>query len=75
MQTEQKIRRLTESAVLIALGMGLALFTNYIPFLHLPYGGSVTVFSMVPLVILSFRYGIGWGFFSGLVFGLLRMAT
>lgn len=69
-----KTRRLTESALLIALGTVLALLTNYIPFLNLPYGGSVTIFSMVPLIILSFRYGIGWGFFSGIVFGILQMA-
>ena len=69
-----KTRRLTESALLIALGTVLALLTNYIPFLNLPYGGSVTIFSMVPLIILSYRYGIGWGFFSGVVFGVLQMA-
>ena len=69
-----KTRRLTESALLIALGTVLALLTNYIPFLNLPYVGSITIFSMVPLIILSYRYGIGWGFFSGLVFGVLQMA-
>ena len=50
------------------------LLTNYLPFLNLPYGGSITIFSMVPLVLLSFRYGLAWGFFSGVVFGLLQMA-
>ena len=69
-----KTRRLTESALLIALGTVLALLTNYIPFLNLPYGGLVTVFSMVPLILLSYRYGTGWGFFSGIVFGLIQMA-
>ena len=69
-----KTRRLTESALLIALGTVLALLTNYLPFLNLPYGGSITIFSMVPLVLLSFRYGLAWGFFSGIVFGLLQMA-
>ncbi len=69
-----KTRRLTESALLIALGTVLALLTNYLPFLNLPYGGSITIFSMVPLVLLSFRYGLAWGFFSGVVFGLLQMA-
>ncbi len=70
----QKTRRLTESALLIALGTVLALLTNYIPFLNLPYGGSVTIFSMVPLIVLSYRYGVRWGFFSGIVFGILQMA-
>jgi len=70
----QKTRRLTESALLIALGTVLALLTNYIPFLNLPYGGSITIFSMVPLIVLSYRYGLSWGFFSGIVFGVLQMA-
>lgn len=69
----QKTRKLTESAILIALGTVLALLTNYIPFLNLPYGGSITIFSMVPLVVISYRYGVKWGIFSGIVFGLLQM--
>ncbi|PWL71622.1 MAG: energy-coupled thiamine transporter ThiT [Clostridiales bacterium] len=73
-QMNPKTRRLTESALLIALGTVLALLTNYLPFLNLPYGGSITIFSMVPLIILAFRYGIRWGFFSGIVFGVLQMA-
>lgn len=59
----QKTRKLTESAILIALGTVLALLTNYIPFLNLPYGGSITIFSMVPLVVISYRYGVKWGDF------------
>lgn len=69
----QNTRKLTESAILIALGTVLALLTNYIPFLNLPYGGSITIFSMVPLVVISYRYGVKWGIFSGIVFGLLQM--
>ena len=69
-----KTRRLTESALLIALGTVLALLTNYLPFLNLPYGGSITIFSMVPLVLIAFRFGMVWGIFSGVVFGLLQMA-
>ena len=69
-----KTRRLTESALLIALGTVLALLTNYLPFLNLPYGGSITLFSMVPLIIISYRFGLIWGLFSGVVFGILQMA-
>ncbi len=67
-----KTRRLTESALLIALGTVLALLTNYLPFLNLPYGGSITIFSMVPLVLIAFRFGMVWGIFPVLCLAFCR---
>lgn len=60
--------RLTESAVMIALGTVLSL----IKLIDLPYGGSVTPASMLPLVLIACRYGGGWGCFVGFVYGLLQ---
>ena len=48
-------RRLTDTAILIALGTVLSLFK-----IDLPFGGGVTICSMLPLVIISFRYGWKW---------------
>jgi len=39
----------------------------------LPYGGSVTLGSMVPIMWLSFRRGPKIGIFAGAVFGLLAL--
>lgn len=61
--------RLTETAVMIALGTVLSL----IKLIDLPYGGSVTVAHMVPVLLIAYRYGTRWGLFSGLVYGLLQM--
>lgn len=36
-------------------------------------GGGVTLCSMVPLVLLSFRWGWKWGCFAGFVYSLLQM--
>ncbi len=61
--------RLTETAVMLALGTVLSL----VKLIDLPYGGSVTVGHMVPVLLIAYRYGSKWGVFSGLVYGLLQM--
>lgn len=61
--------RLTETAILIAIAVVLSEFTV----IKLPFGGNVTVFSQLPIIMLAFRYGTPWGLLSGLVFGILEM--
>ncbi len=61
-------RALVESAILIAIGTMLSV----IKIAELPYGGSVTVASMLPIVIISYRHGIGRGLVSGLIFGVIQ---
>lgn len=65
----QKIRRLAESAIMLALSTILA----ELAVIEFPFGGSVTVFSQVPMVVISYRYGIKWGIFSGLTMGIIQM--
>lgn len=62
-------QRLTETALMIALATVLAAF----PIVELPMGGSVTVCSMLPIIILSYRYGTKWGLTSGLIHGIIQM--
>ncbi len=59
---------LVECAVLIAL----ATILSMLKLVDLPYGGSVTVASMLPIVILSHRHGLEWGLPSALVFGVIQ---
>jgi thiamine transporter len=59
---------LAEAAILVALATVL----SYIRFVVFPQGGSVTLASMVPLVILSYRRGWKVGIFAGLVYGLIQ---
>ena len=66
---KQKIRRLAESAIMLALSIILAEFAVF----KLPYGGSVTLFSQLPLVVISYRYGVKWGGFTGLVMACIQM--
>ena len=70
MVSYSKTRRLVESAVMIAVGTVLSLFEFKGPW---ALGGGITVCAMLPLVILSFRYGMGWGTFSAFVFSVMQM--
>lgn len=64
-----KTRTLVECALMIALGTVLANIKIY----ELPNGGSVTLFSMLPFILISFRHGVKWGLFTGFVNSLLQM--
>lgn len=62
-------RRLTETAIMIALATGL----SYVTMFKLPMGGSITLFSQVPIIIIGYRYGAKWGCVTGIIHGLLQM--
>ncbi|MCD7796394.1 MAG: energy-coupled thiamine transporter ThiT [Clostridiales bacterium] len=62
-------RKLTETAVMLALAVALSYVTIY----SLPMGGSVTLFSQVPIIIIGYRYGAKWGISTGIIYGILEM--
>lgn len=64
------LKRITESAILIAIGTVLSLFTFKGPW---ALGGGITFCSMLPLVLTAHRHGTRWGILSALVYGLLQM--
>ena len=68
-KTYSNTRILVECALMIALGTVLANIKIY----ELANGGSVTLFSMVPFILVSFRHGAKWGLFTGFVNSLLQM--
>ncbi len=68
-----KVKRLTESAMLLAVAIVLELVSKtFIP--EMPFGGQVTVVSMLPVVLISYRHGVKWGLVSGVAYALLEMA-
>jgi len=60
---------LAEIIVFAALSSVLYIFRPF----SLPYGGSVTLGSMVPVIWLSMRRGVYVGFISGAIFGILAL--
>ena len=68
-----KTKRITESAMLLAIAIVLELLSKtLIP--EMPFGGQLTVVSMLPVVLISYRHGVKWGIFSGVVYAVLEMA-
>ena len=65
-----RVHRMVESAVMLAIAVVLSLFPLSSPW---ALGGGITVCSMLPLVILSWRYGCLWGVFTAFVYSLLQM--
>lgn len=66
-----RLQALCESALLLALGFVLSFLKIY----QMPNGGSVTVASMLPVILIGIRWGLGWGFGSAIVFSLLQFLT
>ena len=73
MTRKTNARRLTTSAMMLAMATVLALICAYIPFLNLPFGGGFTVASMLPIVIVSYMYGVKWGFFVSFTYSCIQI--
>ncbi|MDE5564943.1 MAG: energy-coupled thiamine transporter ThiT [Oscillospiraceae bacterium] len=63
--------RLVETGILLAIATVLSVIQPF----QLPFGGGITIASMLPIILISYRHGIKWGFFSAFVYSLLQMAT
>ncbi len=64
---------LVESAVMIALAAVLELVAKMvIP--EMPFGGQITIVSMLPVVLVGWKYGLGKGVVTGFVYSLVQMA-
>ena len=68
-----KTKRLTESAMLIAIAVVLELVgRTVIP--PMPFGGQLTLCAMLPIVLISWRHGVRWGLTAGFGYSLVQMA-
>ena len=62
------VRKLTESAIFIAIGTVLSILK-----IDLPFGGGVTIASMLPLVLISHRWGWRWGVLTAFAYSLIQL--
>ena len=68
-----KTKRLTESAMLLSVAIVLELCSKmFIP--ELPFGGQITLVSMLPVVLISYRHGVKWGLVSSVAYAMIEMA-
>ncbi len=61
-------RMLVEGGIMIAMAQAL----SYLKLFKMPYGGSVTLGSMVPIFIFAIRWGAGKGFIVGALYGIIH---
>lgn len=54
------------------MGIALAFAASYIRLLHFPYGGSVTLCSMLFIVLIADWYGVRTGVLTGFAYGMLQ---
>ena len=57
------------AGVMIAMGTALGFVKPF----ELPYGGAITLCSMLPVMFFSYRCGLKWGLSAGLVFSVLQL--
>lgn len=70
---KDRVRMMVESAMLLAIGVVLEVVSRmFIP--PQTFGGQLTIVCMLPVVLISYRYGMKWGLFSAFVYALLQMA-
>ncbi|MBB2182046.1 energy-coupled thiamine transporter ThiT [Lachnospiraceae bacterium MD1] len=56
-----------------AMAITLAVLTSLIPVLRLPYGGSITYFSMFFICLIGYLYGPKAGVLTGIAYGFINL--
>lgn len=62
----------TRQLVFCAMAMALAFITSYLKLFNMPWGGSVTLCSMLFIVLVANWYGPKTGILVGLAYGILQ---
>ncbi len=70
--SKQKLIILCECAILVALSTVLSTVCKI---WESPLGGSVTLLSMLPIMLISMRHGLKWGFGSAFVYSVIQLIT
>lgn len=65
----KNVVNLVLGGIMIALGTVL----SFIKAFDLPYGGSITLCCMLPVMLYSYRCGIKWGLGAGFTFSVLEL--
>ena len=68
----EKNKMSTKQLVFCAMAMALAFITSYIKLWEMPWGGSITLCSMLFIVLVGNWYGVGTGILVGLAYGVLQ---
>lgn len=61
----------TKTLAVCGIMTAMSVVLSFIKVFELPYGGSITLFSMVPIIFAGYAYGAKWGLACGTVFGIV----
>ena len=64
-----EIRKFAISAIFVAVAYVL----SFLKFLHLPFGGSITLFSMLAISLPAYFFGAKLGFIASFTYSLLQL--
>ena len=62
----------TQSIVYAAVSIALAFGLSYIRVFKAPYGGSITLASLLPIALYSYMFGVKKGVLCGAIYGVLQ---
>ncbi|WP_077609466.1 energy-coupled thiamine transporter ThiT [Clostridium sp. Marseille-P2415] len=65
----------TRQLVYCGGAMALAMVASFIKFATLPFGGSITMFSMLFICLIGYVYGLKTGIMTGVAYGILQFIT
>ncbi|PJI09095.1 MULTISPECIES: energy-coupled thiamine transporter ThiT [Clostridium] len=68
-----KIKFTTKLVAQIGIVLALSTVLSFFKIYRLPQGGSVTLGSMVPILLIAFFYGPEVGFLTGFLFGIIDL--
>lgn len=71
-KNSEKNKMSAKQLVCCAMAMALAFITSYIKIFSLPWGGSVTLCSMLFIVLVANWYGVRTGILVGFTYGMLQ---
>ncbi len=71
MNSGSKTKTMVTAAMLVAVGSILSVFPKFNGIW--PNGGSITFCSMLPIVMVSYLYGLKWGFMASGAFSIIQM--
>ena len=67
-KTYSQTRTMVECALMIAASTVLSLIS--VPLL--PHGGGVTLVSMLPILLVSYRHGLSWGLLTAFLNSMVQ---
>lgn len=72
--TQTNTSRRTTKLVTAAIMIALATVLSMIKVIQMPMGGSITLLSMLPICIVSIKYGVKFGLATSFAYSLIQLA-